>query len=107
MRIPRATWPLTEKVWTKLVQIVNGQIGFGSPSVGADNLDLVWLSTTTPAVADTEFTLTHNLGRVPSGYTIMSIDKAGIVYKGTTAWTTTQLSLKCNQASAAAVIIVV
>lgn len=50
---------------------------------------------------DTEFEVSHNLGRIPNGYLVTSIDVAGIIYIGTTAWTTTAIYLKCNAANAA------
>ena len=51
--------------------------------------------------ADTEFTVAHGLGATPTGYIVVSIDKAGIVYKGSTAWDATNMYLKCSAANAA------
>ncbi len=51
--------------------------------------------------ADTEFTVTHSLGRIPTYYWY-TIDKAGIVYDSRrTSWSTSVMYLKCNQANAA------
>lgn len=50
--------------------------------------------------ADTEFAVTHHLGRIPSGYIVTSIDKPGVVYAGSTAWTATEIYLKCSEANA-------
>ena len=71
-----------------------------------DNLDAADVSYTTNAVANTEDTVAHNLGRIPIGYWVISRDKAGVVYNGGTAWTTTNIYLKCNVASTAVRVIV-
>lgn len=89
--------------WDEIQKVINGNLEFGSSQVPFNgNLNGSWAGTpvTTPGGADTEFALTHNLNRVPEGWILVSIDKAGIVYKSTTAWTTTQIFLKCNVASA-------
>jgi hypothetical protein len=55
---------------------------------------------TTPGVANTEFTITHNLGRIPAGYDVKAIDQAAIIYDSRrNAWTKTQMFLKANAAS--------
>ena len=82
----------------KLAQVVNGQISFGD-GTDSDNIDGVWISTTSNAIANAEFPVTHNLGRVPAGYLIMSKDDLGIIYDGTTSWTDSTLYLRCNVAS--------
>ena len=51
--------------------------------------------------ADTEFSVTHHLGRTPTGFIVTDIDKAGIVYDSGTVWTTSLIYLKCNVATAA------
>jgi len=55
--------------------------------------------------ANTEFAVTHNLGVVPTYY-LWNINKSGVVYKGTTAWTTTNIYLKCSVANAEVKIVV-
>lgn len=53
--------------------------------------------------ADTTFTLSHHLGRVPSGLFVTRIDKAGIVYVDSTDfgnWSTTEIKFKCSVANA-------
>lgn len=51
--------------------------------------------------ADTEFSVTHHLGRAPSGYIITKSDKACSVYDSGTTWTTTLIYLKCDTANVA------
>lgn len=54
--------------------------------------------------ADTEFSTTHHIGRVPAGFILTKSDKAACVYDSGTAWTTTTIYLKCNSANAAITI---
>lgn len=51
--------------------------------------------------ADTEFSITHHLQRIPEGFIVTKIDKVGIIYKSTTAWKDTTVYLKCSAANAA------
>lgn len=61
---------------------------------------------TTPGVADTEFTVQHNLGVVPIGY-IPNVSPAGVVYDSRRAsWTDQQMFLKCNAATVTLYLIV-
>jgi len=101
-----------------LARAVNGKLTFGSPQDQAQkqlgNLDGVWPGTlavgytvTTPGAPNTEFTVTHNLGRVPIGYDVKSLDAAAIIYDSRKAlWTPTQMFLKCNAASVNLVLFV-
>jgi hypothetical protein len=57
-------------------------------------------------IADTEFSVTHHLGRVPSGFLITMSDKACSCYDSGTAWTSSAIYLKCNAASAAVKVLV-
>lgn len=57
--------------------------------------------------ANTEFTVEHNLGRVPVVY-IWNIDRSGIVYDSNRAtWTDTEMTLKCSVANAILKLIVI
>ncbi len=51
--------------------------------------------------ANTEFSVTHHLGRVPNGFIITKSDKACSVYDSGTAWTSTTIYLKCDAANTA------
>lgn len=71
-----------------------------------DNFQAKIMTVVAPGVANTQFTLQHNLGRVPAYY-IWNIDQAGIVYDSLrSTWTSTQMFLKCSVASANLVVIV-
>jgi hypothetical protein len=50
---------------------------------------------------DTEFTVPHNLGVIPSGVYIIRADKAGSLYDSGTAYTDTDIYLKLDAANAA------
>lgn len=95
--------------WGDITRAVNGRLNFGSPQDQSKkltgNLDGTWPGTLaggytilTPA-ANVEFTVTHNLGRIPTGYDVKGRDQAAIVYDSRRAnWTTKQMFLKCNVA---------
>ncbi len=50
------------------------------------------------ASADTETSVTHSLGRVPSDIIVTYQDKAGTLYDSGTAWTASTLYFKCDVA---------
>jgi len=79
----------------KLAQLLNGGLGF------IDNFNLQEKTYTTNAVANTEDAVAHTLGRVPSGFIVVNRDKAGVLYDSGTAWTATNIYLKCSVASTA------
>src|SRR5262245_21029001 len=82
----------------ELRQHLNGGLGFGD-GINSDNIFGVWVSYTSNAVANTEDAVTHNLGLVPVGFLVMDQDKAGVFYRSGTAWTSTQIFLKCSLAT--------
>ncbi len=84
----------------RLVAILNRGIKF------SDNVDCVLVTLTSSATPDDSNTVDHTLGKIPVGYIVYSQDKAGSLYLGGTAWTTTNIYLKCNVASVAYKIII-
>lgn len=54
--------------------------------------------------ANTEFSVTHHLDRVPVGFFVTNADKAVSVYASGTAWTSTTIYLKADAANAAITI---
>ena len=77
-------------------------IGFGnSNSDPAKNIQ-GWDSQnlTTPGTANTPFTVSHDLGYVPTRFHVVYNDSAGVVYDSGVAWTASAISLKCSAASA-------
>lgn len=85
---------------TKLREILNGGLLF------ADNHDVQIKTITTNGVAGVEGAVSHVLKKIPTGYIVCSLDKAAIIYNGSTAWTTTNIYLKSNVVTTTAVIMI-
>lgn len=59
-----------------------------------------------PGVADTEFTVNHNLGIKPTNY-IVNVDRNAVVYDSRRVdWTDKAMFLKCTAASAVLYLII-
>ena len=89
---------------TTIINCLQGRVRFGpgTSGNGGENIQGTFLQIVTNGVANTESTFTHNMGAVPVGYIVLWQDKAGSLYQGPatgTAWTTSQLSLKCSVAT--------
>ena len=92
---------------TDLINItncLNGRVRFGTGTDGqsGENLAGEFQNFTSNGSANTEFNVAHTIGSVPIGYIILWQDKAGSLYQGPatgTAWTASQISLKCSVAS--------
>lgn len=78
-----------------VVTILNRGIAFD------DNVDCRDCQFTSSGTPDAENTVAHTLGKVPTGFIVYSINKGAVVYKGTTAWTSTNIYLKVNVATVA------
>lgn len=81
------------EIWRSLTKVINGRISFGD-GTEADNIDGIWAAATTHVTPNTDFTVTHNLGRIPVGYLVVKKAAACDIYDGTIAATTTQITLK-------------
>lgn len=84
---------------------LNGRLteGQGDNLSPTGNFEGVWWVNTTPGVADTDFTIVHNLGYTPKSYEIRYADKAAIIYTSPTAGAgpdSRTITLRCNVASA-------
>lgn len=79
----------------ELRKIINGGIQI------SENLNVKLVSYTSNATPDTETVCPHTLGKTPAGYIIYGQDIAGNLYTSTggTAWTSTNIYLKCTVAS--------
>ena len=71
-----------------------------------DNVDCVLVTFTSSATPDAENTISHLLGKIPSGFIVYSQDKAGSFYDGSTAFTASNIYVKCDTASVTAKIII-
>lgn len=65
----------------------------------SQNIAGAWALVTAPVAPNTEFAVTHNLGKIPTGFDVKNKTAACDVYAGTTAWTTTQIFIKATVAS--------
>lgn len=92
-------------------------VSFGATTNNTD-LDIgmdCWKATgTTPGVANTNFTVNHNLFRIPIGFIVVRLNVAGaVIIDSGVAWTAATnsaqgtISLQCNQASVNFTIIII
>jgi hypothetical protein len=86
--------------FTKIIDLMNKGLRF------EDNQDAEITSYTTNGVADTEDTVAHTLKRVPTGFLVLNTDKAAVVYDSGTAWTATNIYLKCSVATTAVKVMI-
>lgn len=78
---------------TELAQILNDGLKF------SDNFNANILTIADSGNADSENEVAHTIKRVPAGFIVINIDKAGVVYDSGTAWTATNIYLKCDVAN--------
>lgn len=97
---------MVRKLYEQLARVVNGLISFGN-GIARDNIDGEWAAVADTGAADTDFTITHNMLRIPVGWIAMNQTKAGVLYKGSVAWTKTTITLKCNVANDSILIFIV
>ena len=97
---------MVRKLYEQLARVVNGLISFGN-GITRDNIDGEWVTVKDTGAANTDFTVTHNLMRLPVGYFLMNQTKAGVLYQGSVPWTNTTITLKCNVANDDILIFVV
>jgi len=88
------------RTWGKLAQIVNGGLKF------SDNFDAEIKTVADSGNINTEFIVAHTLKRIPSGYIVVKINKAAVVYESGTAWTNTNIYLKASVANCTLTVLV-
>lgn len=96
-------------VLDRVHQILNGNVCIGGMNTdntteSPGNLDNKHINVISPGVANTEFAVTHNLNRVPTAAIPVQNSNGGIVYNSGTAWTKTQVFLKCTTVSCGLVL---
>jgi len=89
---------------TSLFLAMQGRLRFGDGGDGdrGENIHGEFQQFTTSATPDAENTVSHTLGSVPVGCLVLGQDKAGSLYQLSdtgTAWTSSNLYLKCDVAS--------
>ena len=89
-----------QKRWADLENTLNNNVEFGSLQ-GQGNIKGKWITVTTPATPNTDFTVDHNLGTVPVGIHLMQKSAACDVYNSpTTANTKSQATLRATAGGA-------
>lgn len=86
--------------WPELASIINRGLNF------SDNFNCLTVVVADTGAANTEFTVAHSLKRIPTGYLVIRRDKAGVVYDSGTAFTVSNIYLKCSTANTAITVIV-
>jgi hypothetical protein len=88
--------------------ILNGNVSLGSFSGSTENpgnIDNRHVIINVVVASNTEFAVTHNLNRVPTGFHVVRTGLPGLsLYDSGTAWTPTQIFLKSNTANPVAVL---
>jgi hypothetical protein len=78
---------------TKLFQAMQGRVSF------SDNVAGKFFAVADTGAANTEFSVTHSFGAVPTDFILTSSDKATEIYKSGTAWTSTIAYFKSSTAN--------
>lgn len=81
---------------------LQGRVRFGEGISGHDgeNIDGEWQVIPDTGNADTQFVVNHDLGSIPIGYLVTTINKGGVVYDSGTPWSSNAIYLKCSAANA-------
>jgi hypothetical protein len=85
---------MLQRLYQQLAKVINGGLTFGD-GTHPDNIS-VFYSTQTPATAGVDFTLIHNLGRIPAGYLAIEKSASCDLYTGSVAATATQITLRSS-----------
>lgn len=97
-----------EQDLTQLFTLSQGRIRFGNgiTTERGENISGEFRTIVT-TTADTEVTVPHTLGSVPIGYLVINIDKGGVIYDSGTAWTKTNIYIKCSSADTTAKVFLI
>lgn len=99
-----------EHVLDRMHDILNGNICIGSMdnatfTESPGNIDNKHVSLNVTVAINTEFSVTHNLGRIPTGFHVVRTGMSGLsLFDSGTAWTTTKIFLKSNIANPVAIL---
>jgi hypothetical protein len=81
-------------------RVLSGNVSFGQGDLDTGrNIDVATVDGFSPTPANTAFSETHTLGRVPRGFIVIRQTLAASFYDGGLPWTSTSISLKCSVAS--------
>lgn len=91
------TDPNQKRFVEDIFKLIKRNISFGTTVNGEDqNISGQMVEVLNTGLANATFTVTHNLGRIPLFYDVKYINVNGVVYDSGTAWTKTQIFLKCS-----------
>jgi len=95
----------------RLAKVLLSNVNYGTTmsNKDADNNMNCWkFEGTSPGAANTDFTLQHNLGRIPVTINAQDTTNGGLIYRSpVTAWTKTTVTFRCTTASANYKVIVI
>lgn len=92
MRVDNVIFDLRRSI-EQVIRALNNNISF------QDNIQSSTVTVLDTGAANTAFTVTHNLGKIPISY-VANIDKNGTIYDyDRTTWTASTLQLKCSAAN--------
>ncbi len=83
-----------------LARLLNGGLKF------SDNQNAKTVEVADTGTANTEFSVTHTLKRVPSGFIVVRRTGTGVIYESGTAWTATTIYLKSTTANNAISVLI-
>ncbi len=85
----------------------NVAFGISTDGLLGSNIDGQYQVVADTGNANTQFSITHTLNRVPNGYIVVKNDTDGVVYDGTSANTSTTLFLRHGGANAAITVFII
>lgn len=107
IRMPSKQYDNVVDVLQDIYKLIRANVTFGDMTVGDEGQNIAGtpVLVTSHVTPDTEFTVTHNLNVIPTGFLVLNKDKAGDFYGTPTSgtdWTITKIFIKCNVASVTA-----
>ena len=102
--VNNTNWINLRQVYEKVARVINGKLSLGQVSssqpvgttVPCDNVDAVSIVANVNVAADTDFPLTHNLGRLPTAYLVTGASMPYQIYNGVTPNTATLIYLRTH-----------
>jgi hypothetical protein len=92
-------------------RVLAGNIEFGDTMTNKEpgrNIKCWKATGTTPGAANTDFSFTHGLGKIPITIMAQDTNNGGLLYRSpATAWTKTTVTLRCTTATAVYNVIVI
>lgn len=90
----------------QLERLFSANIGFGD-GTDLENIQGKWIDYSSNGVANTDDSVTHDMGVIPVGFIVMVPPLQGAINRGSVAWTTTTVSLRCSAATQTAKIFLI